>query len=194
VELYDELLALDRSPRFSIRAHQVRKLTGDAEPFQPLLDFLEERPLDSDMRIYLARAYNRADDRDKAIEQYEKVMEQDADNFVAANDLAYFYSEAGDARAEKLARHAFELRPENSSVMDTLGWILVKNGKLEEGIELLRRALSARRDDPDISYHLASGLAAAGETAEAKDVLETIIARNAEFSSKAEAEALLSSL
>jgi putative PEP-CTERM system TPR-repeat lipoprotein len=194
VRLYDEVLAMERTSRFSRRAYQIRSLVGHEDPFEPLLSFLQERPLDSNMRFYLARAYERAGDRQNAARQYEEVIGQDPGNVVAVNNLAINYAELDDDRAEVTARRAFELQPENSAILDTLGWILIQNGKLDEGIEFLRDALNARRDDPNISFHLASGLVAAGQAAEAREILQSIIARNSEFNSKAQAEALLATL
>jgi len=121
-------------------------------------------------------------------------LRDEPENFIAANNLAWNYFTSGDSRAEEVARRAFAIQPDNSSVADTLGWILVKQGSLEEGIEMLRNASKLGSSRPEIRFHLAVGLAEAGQTTEAKAILREILAADDEFSSRQEAESLVKSL
>ncbi len=80
--------------------------------------------------------------------------------------------------------------PENSGVIDTLGWILVKQGKHEQGIELLRKALELSPDSPDMRYHLAYALAATGDEQRARNELDVILASDNVFLERTKAEDL----
>ncbi len=113
---------------------------------------------------------------------------------VALNNLAWEYFQVGDPRAEETARKAHELAPANAAVADTLGWIQVNTGKLEEGITLLRRAVELSNGRAQVRYHLAAALAQAGDTEEARGILRELLAGDDQFSSRDEAEQLLATL
>ncbi len=191
---YEKALGIEASARYAVRAYQIRNQLGTADRVDPLIKFLEARPLDGNMRNYLANAYINLGEIDNANSQYERVLAQEPENLVAINNLAWNYLMGGDARAEGLARRAFELRPDSSAVVDTLGWILIKKGSLDEGIAMLRSATELGDGRPEIRFHLAAGLAAAGQTTEAKRILQEILATDDEFSSRQEAESLVKTL
>lgn len=191
---YEEALNLDASQRNAIRAFQIKSQAGLDDQTGPLVTYLEKRPADSNMRLYLAQTQQNLGERGKANTQYESVLQAEPDNFVAANNLAWNYFLSGDSRAEGLARRAYALQPDNSSVVDTLGWILVKKGNLEEGVTMLRDAVEKSSGRPDIRFHLAAALVDAGEVAEAKSILEEVLSGNDTFASRKEAEELLASL
>jgi Flp pilus assembly protein TadD len=194
VNSYDRALDIEMVDRYAVRAYQLRKRLGAADELQPLIRFLEARPLDNNIRNYLASAYESAGETGNANAQYEQVLVQDPENFIAINNLAWNYATVGDTRAEGLARRAYELRPDSAAVADTLGWILVKKGSSEEGIAMLREASELGNGEPEIRFHLASGLVEAGQTSEAETILREILATDDEFSSRQEAESLLESL
>jgi putative PEP-CTERM system TPR-repeat lipoprotein len=191
---YDEALRLKKMPGYAVRAYKIRRGARLEDPTAPLEDYLTERPLDTEIRNFLAGEYRKLGDIDAANAEYERVLSEDPSNFVAANNLAYNYFTLGDDRAEETARHAYDLGPENASVVDTLGWILIQKGSVDEGVSLLRRAFESGTNNLEVHYHYAAGLAKSGMTQEAKKILEELMARNEGFPSKAEAEALLAEL
>jgi predicted Zn-dependent protease len=96
-----------------------------------------------------------------------------------------------------LAERAYARAPQSPAIMDTLGWILVRNGETTRGVELLREAAAKAPNQGDIRFHMAAALAQAGNAAEAKKELEDILG-GAEslqnFTKRKEAEALLQKL
>ncbi|HEX2138443.1 MAG TPA: XrtA/PEP-CTERM system TPR-repeat protein PrsT, partial [Woeseiaceae bacterium] len=193
--IYDKALSLrPEDPRLVMRAYRVRNTGRMADRTKPLADYLQRRPLDADIRVVVAQDYQQRGDSERAISEYEQVLATDPDNFVALNNLAWEYFQTGDPRAEETARRALAQSPENGSVADTLGWIQVKAGKLEEAIPNLRKAVEFSGGNPEVRYHLAAGLAAAGKSAEARQILQETLAAGAQFTSRAEAEQLLESL
>ena len=191
---YDKALELEATQRNAMRAYQIRTQASLGNPTSPLVKYLEERPFDANIRVVLAQAFQNEGQLGKANTQYERILEDDPNHFVAANNLAWNYFQSGDSRAEGLARQAYNLQPDNGAVVDTLGWILAKKGKLEEGIGLLRDAAEKSGNRPDVRYHLAVALVDAGEPAEAKSILEEVLSADTAFSSRKEAEELLASL
>ncbi len=103
------------------------------------------------------------------------------------NNLAWLYQQTGDERAEATARRAFDLAPDDPAVIDTYGWILVRSGKVTEGLAALERAAARAPDNPDIRYHHAYALAQAGQGAKARAVLDELLAAHPQFASRTEA-------
>ena len=111
------------------------------------------------------------------------------------NNLAIAYDQLGDPRAEATARQVRALRPDDPAVADTLGWILAKNGNLDEAVDLLQTAAQKTNDNPTVVYHLAWAMAENGDVSGARDRVETLLEDRAlEFPERSEAESLLRSL
>lgn len=110
------------------------------------------------------------------------------------NNLALLYAESEDPRALELARRAHSLMPGSPEIGDTLGWILVQQGELLEGLRHLRDAQTRAADDPGISYHIAVALQRLGRTDEAIVELTRALRGDAGEAMQERANALLSEL
>jgi Flp pilus assembly protein TadD len=110
------------------------------------------------------------------------------------NNLAWQYSLRGDGRAVEVAEQAHALAPSNASITDTLGWILAKEGRIEQALPLLREAVDKLPDNAEVRFHLAYVLAETGERTEAKSVLDELLSSDAVFDSRIDAERLMESL
>jgi Tfp pilus assembly protein PilF len=189
--LYDTVLAVENSPHFAARAYALRNAAGLPNKDEPLLKNLEQNPLNTAMRLLLAQGYQTDGKNDMAAREYQKVMEIAPEDPVALNNLAWMYMESGDQRAEDYARRAYALDPENSSIIDTLGWILVQKGAVDEGAELLRSAAERSPDSSEIQYHLAAAMAKQGMNDEARQILEVVLKEGGVFASREAAVELL---
>ncbi len=67
---------------------------------------------------------------------------------------------------------------------------MIKQGKHEQGIALLHKALELSPDSPDMRYHLAYALAATGDEERARDELDMILESDNVFMERAKAEEL----
>jgi tetratricopeptide (TPR) repeat protein len=172
---YDRALAIRVTRTHALRSAAIKRRLGTGNEAEPLERFLDERPL-------------------KAIEEYEKLALAQPDNAVVLNNLALAYFEANDDRATETATKAYEILPENGSVADTLGWILVNTGSIEEGTELLEKATQLSGGRAQIRYHLAVALTKSGDIDKAREVLEHLLFSDKDFESRAEAQLLLARL
>ena len=191
---YANALARRPDERLAIRAYGLRQRHGVHDPEEPLRNLLQQRPDATAARLALAQAFHARSDLDAAIAEYEQVLADAPNNVVALNNLAWAYFATGDGRAEDIARRAFAEYPDSDSIMDTLGWILTRSGKLDEGIGLLRQASEVSGGRGEVAYHLAYALSEQGNGAEAKRILEAALGSDASFNSRDDAEALLATL
>ncbi len=144
-------------------------------------------------RLALANLYmlDRAYDRARPL--YEQVLKQVPTNIIAMNNLAWIYARDHDPRANDLAQRAFHLAP-NGTTADTLGWTLLSGGDAKSGLPFLKTAVAALPQDMSVQYHLAVALAETGETAQARSVLERVVASNEAFDGKDDAKRALDKL
>src|SRR5258707_9377065 len=69
----------------------------------------------------------------------------------------------------ELIEKALKLATDESFIIDSMGWVLYRMGKLKDSLGYLRRAF-AGRPDPEIAAHLGEVLWAMGERVEAERV------------------------
>ena len=120
------------------------------------------------------------------------------------NNLAWIKQQQGDdAAARSLAERAYFQAP-NPDVADTLGWILAKQGDTPIALPLLSEAVTnlpqGKPGSPEAlarasaAYHYGFALNASGRTADARAQLQAAVSTQADFTGKADALKLLSSL
>lgn len=182
------------------KIYSARRQSGVANPEQSLIDWLEENPDHRQGRTLLAQAYQSMGNAGAAIAQYEILIDQDPESALALNNLAWLYFESGDAgkraRALDMAGKATALAPDSPAIADTYGWIQFKSGKVDDGVQTLRKALSltSPKRSPEIAYHLAVALHENGATNEARETLLQALATTRPFGSRDNAQRLYDSL
>jgi tetratricopeptide (TPR) repeat protein len=88
------------------------------------------------------------------------------------NNLAATLAETGRlAEALAAAEKALALEPQNGVILDTYGWILLKQQKNSGALDALKKAASFLPDHPIVLYHLGAAYHAAGNTGLAKENL-----------------------
>jgi putative PEP-CTERM system TPR-repeat lipoprotein len=188
--------AYDERPSASlaVKLYGLRQRLGTQRPESSLLSWLERNPTDTTVRTVLAQHYMQSSDPRGAIAQYERVLERDANNVVALNNLAWLLSGEPGGRAMGLARKAHELAPGAPGVADTYGWILVQAGDAQNGLKILERAATGAAGNGDITYHLAVAHARTGQRDQAIHLLDGLLSSDAQFASRAEAQRTLQEL
>lgn len=181
--------------RLALRAHEAYQRAGQSDRSMAWLgQWLASRPDDTPVRHNLALALIRAGKLKEAAGHYEQLHQTNPRNPVVVNNLAWLYSELKDKRALQLAEEAYKLSPDTPETMDTLGWILVNEGKAKRGLELLKKAHALSPDSTAIHLHLASAHAAVGDRNNALTSLEQLLGGKQEFPQKAEAVRLFNQL
>ncbi len=194
-DAYRRALALTADTGMVIKLWMAVDRSGKSEEAAQILSgWLEKHVDDVAVRNVRARSHLIEGNHAGAIEDYERVLNKQPDNLLALNNLAWLYHGRGNPEGLELAQRAFDLAPKRADVMDTLGWLLVQNGKLEQGLDLLHRAAKQLPRNGDVRYHFASALAKAGETERAKTELNAILLSGRRFAEREDAEKLLAEL
>jgi len=131
----------------------------------------------------------------EAIVKYRLVLDKSDSYVPALNNLSYLCASGFGSREEalRLAVSAFKKEPGNAGVMDTLGFALLKNNRLEDARKVLEKAVNLLPDNPTVAYHLALAYKESGDKANALKMLQKSLALG-EFSDAKAASALVAEL
>jgi len=131
---------------------------------------------------------------DEALDAYEQALKADAGDRTALNNTAWLYALRNDPRALQFAERAYRVDPDDPGVMDTYGWLLVKQDRNPgKGRALLEKALARLPDVPEVQYHHAVALYKTGRKAEAREALARLLASDRPFVGREEAQRLVES-
>jgi putative PEP-CTERM system TPR-repeat lipoprotein len=205
--VYQESKEMDRAIKV---ANQASALPAKSvEPYMMLGDLYASmgqyesalasyRKADSMKTGYMPAVYRQGavlhamDRKEEAAAEYLRVLRLSMNHVPALNNLAFLYAEDGQhvAKALQLATRAYILAPRNGLVVDTLGYVLLKNKNTEEAMKVLKKALELVPDNPSIYYHFALACAENGEKARALENLRRALALG-EFPEEAKAKRLM---
>jgi tetratricopeptide (TPR) repeat protein len=183
---------LHPSANLALTLYRQRLAARQAKPQQPLMQWLSSHPTDWRVREVLGEYDLETSQLKPAARELQAVLKQAPDDAAALNNLAWVYGATGDARARPLAEKAYELAPLSPNVNDTLGWILARQGNLDDALPLLAEAVKLDPADPEFEYHYAYTLFKSGRRADARRVLSKLLADSKTFESRSQAEQLLS--
>jgi len=155
---------------------------------------LKKAPNNQEIHFKLAETYQQINDTAKAEKHYQAILAAQPDNVLALNNLAWLYAQQNNPKALELAKKAFDKAPKSAAIIDTYGYVLVKQGKPAEGLVMLEKAAALAPKANDIQFHLAEAYAANGNKRKAIDILETITKAEQDFPEKKAAAELLAKL
>lgn len=100
----------------------------------------------------------------EAADSWQWILEVEPEHFATLNNLAYVLARDLNRPAEALpfARRAYESSPTDPTLLDTYGYVLFRNGRLEDAERILRESLD-RQEQAGTRMHLGEVLAARGE-------------------------------
>lgn len=99
------------------------------------------------------------------------ILESEPDHVDALNSLGYTLADRTDRidEAYTYVKRALELKPNTFYVMDSMGWVLYRQGKLDEALVYLRKAMEMN-SDAEIAAHLGEVLWVKGDREGARDI------------------------
>ena len=124
-------------------------------------------------RAMLAEKVNRFDILESDL---MSIIEKDPNNSTALNALGYTLADRGERLEEayNYIKRAYELSPGDFYILDSMGWILYRLGRLDEAVDFLQKALNLR-NDPEVAAHLGEVHWVMGNKQAAKIVWETAL-------------------
>ena len=138
--------------------------------------------------------YDRKQQPKKANEYYQRVLDINKTHILAANNLAYNYSQYGGNVdvALGIAQKAREANPDNPSLADTLGWIYYKKGSYLNAIALLKESNEKfNNGNSEVLYHLGMAYYKSGDRSSAAETLSKALASDKAFVGREEAKKIL---
>jgi len=162
-------------------AQLLREANLHAEAFKLLGQALEEQPDQPELLYDHALTAEKLDRFDILEANLQKLIKARPDHAHAHNALGYSLADRNLRldEAKKLIERALELSPDDSFIVDSLGWVYFRMGDNAKALEYLRRAYEARPDG-EIGAHLGEVLWAAGERAEAERVWQEALKNHPE--------------
>jgi len=134
------------------------------EAYQLYTDYLETRP--DDLEILYARSLvaEKLDRVDQAEKDLRAVLKVEPDNARALNALGYTLADRTDRYDEALGyvQKAYAQTPEDPAVIDSMGWVLYRLGRLQEARDHLQKAYDMT-GDAEIAAHLGEVIWSMGE-------------------------------
>jgi putative PEP-CTERM system TPR-repeat lipoprotein len=196
VQLLTEAARQGATSDLTMKLAMAQQRSGNLEDSQTTLeDWLQMHPGDLDARFLLANQYVVTDQIDLARVHYLVLVEAAPRNVAVLNNFAWLLLRAGEAEAAlTYAERAFELARDDGEVLDTLGLVMRELGQRKKALNLFQAAVAAAPASPEIKLHLAQTLAEEGRESEAQAILRQLLAENAQFPGRGDAQSLLESL
>ena len=154
---------------------QILSQNGRNEEALALLgEALTQLPGSAALLYARAMAAVNKDNLSLAEQDLRTIIQNDPENAMALNALGYTLAERTDRQREalRLIETALEQAPENPAILDSMGWVLFKLGRAEEGLPYLRRAVDAE-PHPEMIAHLVEVL----WTLDQRDEARALVAR-----------------
>jgi tetratricopeptide (TPR) repeat protein len=151
------------------------QLLRDASAYQEAFELLGEAlvwmPDSVDLLYDRAMAAEKVDRLDILEGDLKKLIKIRPDHAHAYNALGYTLADRNQRVQEafKLIETALKLSPDDPFIQDSMGWVLYRMGRNQEGVGYLERAFK-QRPDPEIAAHFGEVLWAMGRRDEARRV------------------------
>ena len=193
----DYLKALEKDPKRGLSSQllfeeYVREKRFD-EAGKMLDERIQQNPSNSGAISARGNLYLMQGKTDDAIKDFQKAVQLDPNQDIAANNLAYLLADQGRDldNALKYAQGVRSRHSEDPNAADTLGWVYYKVGRLILARDAVQFAVSKQPNNPLFEYHLGAIYKANNQRAEAEAALKKALASPQEFKERSQADALL---
>ncbi|TDG12397.1 tetratricopeptide repeat protein [Seongchinamella unica] len=140
---------------------------------------IEDYPDSASLRYARSMLGQQQDDLTLMEADLRAILARDPNNATALNALGYTLADQTDRfdEAYRLISRALELDPDEPAILDSMGWVLYRQGKYEQAIEYLTRAYAAF-PDPEVAAHLGEVLWVSGDTEKARQIWRGALLKN----------------
>ena len=129
-------------------------------------------PARTDWPVFYNRgvSYERSGQWPKAEADFDRALELAPDQPSVLNYLGYSWADMGRHldRALEMIQRAAARRPNDGAIVDSLGWVMFKQGDLARAVSTLERAVELEPEDATINGHLGDAYWAIGRKIEAQ--------------------------
>jgi Flp pilus assembly protein TadD len=152
-------------------AQLLRDANQNTAAFDLLGKALKEEPEQPELLYDYALTAEKLDKFDVLEKNLRKLIEVKPDHAHAYNALGYSFADRNTrlGEARKLVEKALELAPDDSFIVDSLGWVQYREGDLKGAAQTLKRAYD-NRPDAEIGAHLGEVLWVMGDRSEANRI------------------------
>lgn len=173
-ELLDHLIEDEpaKAPEVVAARAKIYSDAGNGERAIEVLDKgMREYPDSVDIRYAVASTYEDQGQVKLALRELKDVLKLRPDDPAAMNAYGYTLADHHEdlKRARKLIERAYAEAPRNAAILDSLGWVLYRQGHPDEALGYLRTAYADDRG-ADIAAHLGEVLWQSGKRDEAEKV------------------------
>jgi tetratricopeptide (TPR) repeat protein len=147
------------------------------------LEGLSRGPTAAGAQTMLGLILQTQNKKPEAIKVYEQVLGSTPDAMVAANNLAWLYSEtdANLDRALDLAQSATRQRPDSAEFNHTLGTIYMKKGLAPSAVRAFQVSVKSAPNEPEYRYSLALAYAKNADRTKALEELRVVLKQKPDF-------------
>jgi tetratricopeptide (TPR) repeat protein len=160
-----------REQLYGIEAELLREAGELAASMAVLNAALAELPESAPLRYARSMLSEQQNDLALMESDLRAIIARDPDNATALNALGYSLANRTDRHSEayELISRALALSPDEPAILDSMGWVLYRQGRYEEALDYLTRAYAAF-PDPEVAAHLGEVLWVSGKTGAASTV------------------------
>ena len=166
-----------------LAASMLKKYDEAIPAYRHTIEYLKkekEPDLDVELQTYvfMGEAFNEQKRYYESDDAFEKALSIAPYNPLILNNYSYYLSlrEEKLDLAEKYIKRCIAQEPDNSTYLDTYGWVLYKLGHVDEAIVMIEKAMkNGGNDNPEIVDHLCELLTVAGRTDEAYHICKFAI-------------------
>jgi Flp pilus assembly protein TadD len=140
------------------------------------------QPTGDDWELFFDRAiaFDRSGQWNRADSDLHRALSLSPEQPYVLNYLGYSYAEQGrdldDAR--HMLERSLDQKPNDGAFLDSLGWIILKQGHVPAAIDTLEHAAEITPEDATVNYHLGVAYWQAGRKAEAQQQWERALILN----------------